>query len=143
MKIAVKEIGKPLKIEETTEKYRTDMAQKYISSKDLEGVWLNDNHTLSLMVDEVGLWKELPLNFLMGFQSPHFPIQKMVGTVVFVRTKPITNYLAEIWDYEVEDLTDEDISVINYILSDEHQNELKSRFKDYGKGYAVFEHFIP
>lgn len=144
MKIAVKEVGKPLEITETTEKYRTNCAKKVIGLgkyDTVEFVRLNEDGTLALCVDEDGLPKGLPTNFLMAFKSVHFPIQKIVGKVAFCRVKYVNVFEEEIWDYEVEDLTDKDIAFINHLLSEDVQAKLKQSFSDYDKGKVIFEPF--
>ena len=47
----------------------------------------------------------------------------------------------EVYDLEIEDLTEGDISLINSLLSENQQAELKSRFNDYGSGAIAFELF--
>ena len=140
MKIAVKRVGKPLEIVETNQKYRTNAVREYIKvdeHKTCEYVCLNSEYTFSLGVNEVGLMLELPTNFLIHTSNPYFPIQKMVGTVVFVRTLPLTEL--DPYDYEVADLTNDDLNYINSLLSKDYQLKLEEEFDDYGKGYAIFE----
>ena len=161
MRIAVKEVGKPLQIIETSEQYRMDCVKEFIPDFK-QFVWLNSDNTLSLGVDESGLMKKLPVNFLLSMSNAYFPIQKMVGTVVFVRTKPLdttgTIYdlseeeildallngkplpeLKEIEDYEVDDLSEADLQFIHNILSEEYQKVLKEKFVDYGRGSFIIE----
>ena len=138
MRIAVKEVGKELKIVETEQKYRSASTRRYIGVGTItEFVPLNKECTLCIGVNEDGLRLDLPTNFLLQMNSPYWPIQKMVGTVVFVRHKDVNPYEKEIWDFEVEDLRDSDLKLIEKILSDENQDMLKKNFKDYGKGCAV------
>lgn len=140
MRIAVKLVGEPLKIVDTHKKYRGDCVKQYIGMDEyIEYLRLNSDGTLSLAANENGLPMELPANFLLATTSPYFPIQVMVGTIVFVRTKYVNVWEKEIWDYEVEDLTDEDIKAIEDILNPERQQVLQRKFVDYGKGYAVVE----
>lgn len=141
MKIAIKEVGKDLVIEECNEKYRTDTVRRYIGKEcTTEYVFLTDDGTLFMGVDEDGLSKELETNFYILTKNPYFPIQKIVGTVVFGRVVPPKPY-TEIWDYEMTDLTDNDLNIINRLLDDNLQNKLKKDFQrigDYGKGFPVF-----
>lgn len=58
---------------------------------------------------------------------------------MFIREKPVDP--GEIYDYEVDDLTEFDMKFIEFITSAEKQEELKSKFKDYGKGYVVVKRF--
>lgn len=64
MKIMVKEVGKPLAVVDTKEKYFGDCVRSYLG-KDItvERVYL-DGMEFMMGVDEDGLVKQLPLNFL-------------------------------------------------------------------------------
>lgn len=140
MKIAVKEVNKPLKILETTKIYRSDAAREHIGQDSaIQYVQISPKDTLCMCVDEDGLPKELSVNFLFPTSSPHFPIQKAVGTVVFTRHKWVNVFEEEIWDYEVTDLTDDDIEHIKIMLDEAYQIDLNKKFKDYGKGCIVVE----
>lgn len=137
MRIAVKEVGKDLVILDTKQKYITNCAKDYIGQDEYpERVHLGPQ--LGIYVNEDGLRKELPVNFLLETTSPYWPIQKMVGTVVFVRTKPVDPW-KEIYDYEVDDLTNWDIERIRHLISEDTQTRLNSRFEDYGKGAMVIK----
>ena len=81
-----------------------------------------------LVVDEEGLLKQLPVNFLMDFYNPAYPVQAIVGDVVFIRNKPI-EYEGEIDDWEVTDVTDEDINRIRNLLRPERQTLLYENLK--------------
>ena len=143
MKIAVKEVGKPLSIIETDEIYRTDCGKSVIGPKTtIQFIWLDTAtpNTLSMAIDEDGLSKNLPQNFLIFTSSSSHPIQKIVGTAVFIKTKR-ASFFEPIEDLEVEDLTNEDIEHINTMLSEQTQNKLQSLFKDYGASatsYYIF-----
>lgn len=135
MRIAVKEVGGELQILECDEKYRTECVNKFIErGHGVDFVKLSEDGLLSLGVDAEGLMRELPVNFLLAMYNPMYPIQKMVGRVVFTRIKYVNPCLEEIWDYEIEDLRDEDIETIKQVLGEEYQNRLKEQFTDYGKG---------
>lgn len=125
MKIMVKEVGKPLAVVDTKEKYFGDCVRSYLG-KDItvERVYL-DGMEFMMGVDEDGLVKQLPLNFLMSMQNPIYPVQYIVGTVVFARCKPCNPYEEEIWDFEVTDVTEEDIKRIEGYLNDYYQSTLR------------------
>lgn len=125
MRIAVKEVGKPLRIVETDKKYRSECCQDFVDNDIVQFVYLNDNRTFAFGIDEDGLMKQLPLNFLISTNHPYQPIQFIVGTAVFVRVKYVNPYEEEIWDFEVEDLLDEDLEEIKELLSEERQMFLK------------------
>ena len=132
MRIAVKEVGKALQIVETSEKYRTKAVQVYTDkhSNDLvEFVRLTDNQTFAMGVNEEGMLFDLPVNFLMSMNNHMLPIHEIYGTAVFVRSKYANPFVEEIYDYEVEDLTDADIEFIqNEILNEDIQRKLRERY---------------
>jgi len=137
LKIGVKKVGKDIEYIETSQKYRTDCCKEYTGKDDfVEYVRLVADGTFCIGVNEMGLPKEMATNFLLETTSPHFPIQKMVGTVVFVRTKPV-NPFKEIWDYEVDDLNEADIQRIEKLLDKSYQEKLKDAYLDYGKGHMI------
>ena len=139
MRIAIKKVGEELQIIESNKKYRTETVQEYIGKEYYpEFIYKNREGTLSLGINEDGLRLGLPINFLMAIKSPYWPIQKMVGTAVFLRTKPVDG-CGEIYDYEVDDLTDEDIEKIKEDLDEDTQKFLQEHFIDYGMGCAVLE----
>lgn len=138
MKIVVKEVNKNHVVTHTDKVYRSECVKQFIGTDKIAEFVPITNDGLFIGVDEEGLVYDLPVNFLIETNSPYFPIEKMVGTVVFVRIKPIESS-GEIYDYEVGDLTKKDIAIIDMILSDGYQAFLKKNFVDYGKGFAVVE----
>lgn len=139
--ILVKEPGKPAEVRTTDAFYLCDLKGLFPggSSFTMERVSLNKEHTLWMLVDEDGLAKELPLNFLMPMDHAYFPIQKIVGTAVFVRTKPADVWNEEIYDYEVANLPENQAQAIQGIFSEDTQAQLHGKFSDYGKGHVVIE----
>lgn len=141
MKVAVKKVNMPLEIVDIEVKYRRDCAKNIIENcTGAEFVRLNHLGTLSVGIDEDGLAKELPTNFLLEVSSRSYPIQKLVGTAVFVRTK-FSRKCSE-YDYELEDITNDDFDMINCILAEEYQKGLQARFKDYEYGMELIETII-
>ena len=139
MKVAIKKVGMSLQIKEINTQYRTEFAKSVVNAYP-EYVPMQDGW-LFCCVDEEGLLKGLPTNFLMEMNSDKFPLQKIVGDVVFVRCKPVNFFMEEVYDLEIVDLTDTDIEVINDLLSNDTQARLKGQFKDYGNnsfGYKLF-----
>ena len=139
--ILVKEPGKPAEVRTTDALYLCDLKDLFPggSGITMERVPLNREHILWMLVDEDGLAKDLPLNFLMPMDNAYFPIQKIVGTAVFVRTKFADVWREEIYDYEVGNLPEHQIEQIQKIFSDEVQTQLRSNFIDCGKGLLVVE----
>lgn len=131
MKVLLKKVGYPLEVVETDKKYFGECVKSFIG-KDItvERVYL-DGFEFIMGVDEDGLPKELPLNFLMGFNDTHFPVQLIVGDVVFVRNKPCNPYEEEIWDFEVMDVTDSDKEKVEKILDPVEQSRLGSAFRGF------------
>ena len=128
MKVIRKCVGKALEIVETAEG-RFMKCSKSFFDKDVttERVYLQ-GYEFILVVDEEGLLKQLPVNFLMDFYNPVYPVQAIVGDVVFIRNKPI-EYEGEIDDWEVTDVTDEDINRIRNLLRPERQTLLYENLK--------------
>lgn len=109
MKILVKEPQKKPVIIDFEGKYRTDV-EKLIGDGNctMEFVHIVRNE-VDMIVDEDGLPKELPFNFFINHM---YPIQAIVGTVVFCRYQWENSDEKEIYDYELRDLTEQDIEYI-------------------------------
>lgn len=78
-------------------------------------------------VDEDGYPKNLDFNIFIPTLNPNYPIQRLVGNVVFYRLKPV-NYDGEIYDYEIDNLTEKDLEIINQILDEDEQNKYSKMF---------------
>lgn len=125
MKIAVKEAGKELQILETKEKYIRDCVSRFIGEDAyVELIRMNQDNTLRLGIDEDGVFKKLPLNFRMEMTSPVCSISKILGTAVFVRIKEKSR---DHYDYEVADLTDQDMELIRLVLDRNYQKLLAAK----------------
>lgn len=135
MKVLLKKVGCPLEVVDTDKKYFGDCVRSFLG-KDVtvERVYMGksfggaNRFEFIMGVDEDGLPKQLPFNFFLPFENPFFPIQTMVGTVVFVRCKPCDPYEKEIWDYEVTDIKDSDKEKIEKILSPMVQHKMAIDF---------------
>ena len=132
-RILKKEPGKeiePLMVEAT---YLCDVGREIFGSEVyVEQVAMNKEHTMWILIDEDGLSKNLPLNFLLPTVSEHFPIQKIVGTAVFVSSKYCDIFAQKIYDYEVCDLAPQLERTARSIVSDCIQKSLSECFIDYG-----------
>lgn len=132
MIVAIKEVGKDIEFKEIGDvKYRSDVFKEFIKDAYLESVTIYDNPQessfLAMLVDEDGLLKELPTNFYLELDNPLFPIQKIVGKVMFVRVKKLS-LLEEAYDYEVIDLTEGDKIRLAFVFGDNYQSKLKEMF---------------
>lgn len=131
MKVMVKKVGCPLEVVETNEQYFGDCVKGILGERiTVQRVYMGGENPFEFImgVDEDGLPKQLPLNFLMEMNNPHYPVQLIVGTVVFVRCKPCNPYEEEIWDYEVADVTDSDKEKVEKWLDREYQSRLMVAF---------------
>ena len=131
MKVMVKKVGCPLEVVETNEQYFGDCVKGILGENiTVQRVYMGGENPFEFImgVDEDGLPKQLPLNFLMEMNNPHYPVQLIVGTVVFVRCKPCNPYEEEIWDYEVTDVTDSDKEKVEKWLDREYQSRLMIAF---------------
>lgn len=78
-----------------------------------------------------GACKGLPHNFFLSFpNSKHFPVQDIIGTVVFIKTKPLPPLDEEIYDYEVDGLSNEDVELIKKIFTEDNQAKLSKKFDE-------------
>lgn len=133
MKVLRKCVGKPLEVVETKEKWFMSCAKSFFDEDVFtERVYIQ-GYQFILVVDEGGLRKQLPVNFLMKFNNPYYPVQAIVGDVVFIRNKPV-DYDGEIDDWEVVDVTEQDIEVIKGLLHPANQDLLCNEFE---RMYAV------
>lgn len=129
MKLAIKKVGSILQFIETASRYRSDAISGIVGKHfDQRAVWLDAEHSLAFVCDDNGPMKQEPLNFFIEVPNPFSPVQAIAGDVVFVRTKPCDPTTEEIWDYEVEDLLDTDIQLINYLLDDGKQVSLAMEY---------------
>ena len=128
MKVIVKEPGKRMEVVDVDAKYRCDVSSLIEEGITREYVHIKPNE-LDMMVDEDGLMKQLPLNFFLDFDSVAFPIQAIVGTVVFCRYKWENPWEKEIYDFELQDVTEADIETVRKLLDTELQFSLQMRFR--------------
>lgn len=127
MKILIKRVDEPLEIIDSKEKYLGDAARVVLGG-DITQERVRFSENLTMVCDEDGLLKELPPNFFVSMNNPFYPVQVIVGDVVFIRTKPINAWVEEIWDHEVEDVKDADVRMINDLLSKATQGELITKY---------------
>ena len=129
MRVFLKKVGEPLKIVNTTEKYRTDAAKEFLGNVKCEFVYLNNDNRFVFVCDEDGMTKQLKPNFLIETEA--IPVMPILGDVIFIRTKPVNHVTTEIWDFEVEDIRPSDIDYVKKMLDRNYQMEL---FYLYAKG---------
>lgn len=130
IKIAIKAPGTPLEVTEIEGIYRTDVKQCYADSNDtyLQYVRIDTekDRVLCFACDECGKLKGLAHNFFLITQSGnHRFCESITGTVVFLVYRWEDPFEQEIYDFELESLTDEDIAKIEYIISEECQKKSK------------------
>lgn len=112
MKIIKKEPGEPYEIIET------DIESQY-GFRSMIGGWTEFvyvTNDLKYIVDEDGLFKRLPVNFCIMSNSNNYPIYKLLGTVLLIRTEPVYKY-GEHDDNRVVDLKPEDIQMFEQSLA--------------------------
>lgn len=127
VRIIVKRPKEKAQILEVPKGYRGNVIKQFIGEDNyVEYVRMSSDGLLSLAIDEEGLLKELETNFYL--ETNTFPIQRMVGVAVFFRVEYVNVFEKEIFDYTLEDLTDEDIEHINKSLDEKYQAELEKIF---------------
>ena len=131
-KIAIKRPGcslEPLSFDGT---YRCDV--KPLLNGKAEGTTLEyvmlrqtpDGRCLCMVCDENGRYKQLPYNFSMITKSGSYKfLSQIVGTVVFVCYRWEDVWAKEIYDFELLDLNDDELSIINTIFADQYQQRVK------------------
>lgn len=125
LKLLLKRVGKPLEVVESTEKYMMDCAKRFFAQDVFTGrVWL-DGYEFVMIGDDDGPYKELPFNFLIGFERSVAPVETVLGDVVFIRNKPADPWVEELWDFEVTDVTDQDIDLVSKLLDPSTQDVLR------------------
>ena len=128
MKVLRKRVGHPLEVVETKERYFMNCAKSFFKL----GVWTErvylQGAEFILVVDEDGLRKRLPVNFYMPFKGSPYPVQKIVGDVVFIRNKKV-DYDGEIPDWEVTDIAEADIDWVARLLDPAAQEMLSITFE--------------
>lgn len=134
MKVIVKQAGKPAEITEVDFKYRNEVG-KLISDDKITNEYVHIKvNELAMVVDEDGLAKRLPLNFFLETTNPYYPVQAIVGTVVFCRYQYENPFEKEIWDYELRDVDEDDVAAVNKILDGATQMKLRKEYaRIYGK----------
>jgi hypothetical protein len=129
MKIADKKAGNSLEVIDVPLQYRMAAVAHVLGKAAAQfPVWLDSERTLAFVCDENAALRKQPVNFFIEAPNPFAPVQAIAGDVVFIRTKPCDPATEEIWDYEVEDLLDTDIQLINYLLDDGKQVSLAMQY---------------
>jgi len=131
MKVVVKEPKKNIKVVDINQKYRTDCVKEIIGqnySIQFVCIEIDTQHILALGVIEDGLMRNLEPNMFISTTSPVFPVQILVGPVVFVKAKYENAFIKEIWDYEVEDITEEDLELIKQMVDPKVQAILYMKY---------------
>lgn len=134
-RIIVKRPMQTAELIETEITYRCAL-KEYISNDRrvlLEHVPVLTNNGLYAVVDEEGIPKNLDKNMFVSVPSNVHPIQLLFGNVVFCRLSFNVN---DDYDYQVEDLTDDDIATVSTLIHT--QRYLSSQFK---KLYSSFEEY--
>lgn len=130
-KIVVKKPNEKPEVIETDKVYRYELKEcigtNYLPELSLLNTG-DENNRIFIAADEEGFLRGLALNFFAKMNSTAFPVQMLVGTIVFTKIKPVNVFEEEIEDYEIETLSDEDIEKIFAILSEENQATYKAEF---------------
>ena len=133
-RVLKKKPGKSIESVKVEATYLSDVGEALLGRKvTIERIPMNSEKTMWILIDEDGLGKDLPTI------SPYFPIQKIVGTAVFVCSKYSDIFAEEIYDYEVCDLSNQLERIAHLILSDDIQQSLSKNFTDYGKDAIIVQ----
>lgn len=124
--IVIKRVNESKEVISTDKRYVGDLKEYVNADFYPEFVQLSSSG-LYCCVDEDGYPKNLDFNIFIPTLNPNYPIQRLVGNVVFYRLKPV-NYDGEIYDYEIDNLTEKDLEIINQILDEDEQNKYSKMF---------------
>lgn len=124
--IVIKRVNESKEVISTDKRYVGDLKEYLNVDFYPEFVQLSSSG-LYCCVDEDGYPKNLDFNIFIPTLNPNYPIQRLVGNVVFYRLKPV-NYDGEIYDYEIDNLTEKDLEIINQILDEDEQNKYSKMF---------------
>lgn len=111
MKIIKKEPDKDYEIIEVNVESQYGLKNVLNGSPDF--VYISNN--LKYVVDEDGFQKRLPVNFCIKTTSHVYPIVKLMGTVLMIRTKPVYSF-GEYDDDRIVDLKQGDIDLFEQTL---------------------------
>lgn len=129
MKAIKKEVNNPCEVIDIDCRYACDVIKAVPELGYIERVPMENN--ILLLADEEGHIKGLPHNFFLSFpSSKHFPVQDIIGTVVFIKTKPLPPLDEGIYDYEVDGLSNEDVELIKKIFTEDNQAKLSKKFDE-------------
>lgn len=138
-RVLKKEPGQAPEVVEVDATYLCDLKKIFFEERiTMERVPLNRERTFWMLVDEDGLSKRLPRNFLLATENSYFPVEKIVGTAVFVKSK-FADVWEDIYDYEVSDLDIDHQQAIRTVLSDDIQQVLDKIFVDYDSGFTFIK----
>lgn len=137
MKYILKEPNMPVKILETNEKYRSKLCSKIIGNLDSpQYINLRYDGSLGIAVADAGLLRNLPRNFFLRYDDLQRTVVQIVGPVVFFRLKH-RRLQNDSYDYLLDSLKDEDLTIINALLSDDFQDYCQNDYvEDTSKGFV-------
>lgn len=127
MRIIIKKVGKEPEMMDVDAVYRCDVISM-LNTDLADTIYLSEDTLFRLWVDEEGLIKQLDLNFFISTNNPFFPIQTIVGDVIFARIKK-PDHTKELYDYELDNITKEDILYMDKILKPHYQYGLYQEFR--------------
>ena len=125
MEIIVKKVGWGFDIVECNEKSFEDCVKIFLEDGAKVGKSFVNGETFIMGYDSEGESKELPVNFYMVEKG--CPIHAILGTAVFARCEPCEE---DEEDYEVTDITEEDIKLMEWLMNDFYQKGLEVTVKE-------------
>lgn len=133
MKYILKEPNKPAAIIDTSEKYRSNLCGEIIGNLDSpQYINLRYDGSLGIAVADAGLLRKLPRNFFLRYDDPNKTVVQIVGPAIFYRLKPASSQ-TDPYDYLLSSLKEEDITIIEALLSEDFQIDCEKDFYDDGR----------
>ena len=133
IRIVYKAPGHEAKVMHVEAKYRCNLKKLVANADIIESVsiWPSpvEGTPINICVDEDGYPKGLPFNFYASINSTYFPIQRIVGVVVFTKFKPFNPYEDD-YDIQLDSLSEDEIQVVLDLLSEKNQTVFENAFKN-------------
>jgi len=123
--VIVKFPGKPVEVKSVDAKYRVDCKSLILGDGDtlqfVEMPMRIGSSCFCMMCDEEGLIKGLDFNFYLPMEETGrgmIRVDKIVGNVVFMRYRWENPYEKELWDFCLEDVTEQDIATVKKMFDE-------------------------
>ncbi|MCD8295052.1 MAG: hypothetical protein LUE27_07420 [Clostridia bacterium] len=125
MKVILKRVNEPMQVVDAKHTGLYNIRSQFFDPDvQFDRVIMSQN--FCMYADEAGIGKDLPINFYIPTNSPYWPVQAIHGDVVFIRLHPTDMF----GDPDVDDVTPEDLDLIDRLLDPAEQKYLQEKMTD-------------